>query len=79
MATAVNASTVRSGKGAHIIERHPRLQRSIRNNGAPLMMCLPAILLLFVFAYLPMFGVIIAFKEYRFDAGILRGAASGLA
>ncbi len=78
MATAVNTSTVRAGKTADILQRHPRLQRWIRNNGAPLMMCLPAILLLFVFAYLPMFGVIIAFKEYRFDAGILGSEWIGL-
>ena len=34
-------------------------------------MALPGVLVLFVFAYLPMFGIIIAFKEYRFDQGIL--------
>jgi putative aldouronate transport system permease protein len=33
-------------------------------------MSLPAVLLIFVFAYVPMFGIIIAFKEYRFDKGI---------
>lgn len=60
------------------VQRHPRLQRWLRNNGAPLMMSLPAILLLFVFAYLPMFGIIIAFKEYRFDQGILGSQWIGL-
>src|SRR4051794_11160173 len=78
MATAVKASTVRANRTAHLLDRHPRLQRWVRNNGAPLMMCLPAILLLFVFAYLPMFGIIIAFKEYRFDAGILGSQWIGL-
>jgi len=33
-------------------------------------MSLPAVLLIFLFAYVPMFGIIIAFKEYRFDKGI---------
>lgn len=47
------------------------LQRWLRNNGAPLVMSLPAVLHLLIFAYLPMFGIIIAFKEYRFDQGIL--------
>ena len=42
------------------------------------MMSLPAVLLLFVFAYLPMFGIILAFKEYRFDQGILGSAWIGL-
>jgi putative aldouronate transport system permease protein len=42
------------------------------------MMSLPAVLVLFVFAYLPMFGIIIAFKEYRFDKGILGSDWIGL-
>jgi putative aldouronate transport system permease protein len=33
-------------------------------------MCLPALAMLFVFNYLPMFGLIIAFKDYRFARGI---------
>jgi putative aldouronate transport system permease protein len=33
-------------------------------------LCSIPILLVFVFNYLPMFGIIIAFKEYRFDKGI---------
>lgn len=58
--------------------RRVRWQRWRRDNGAPLMMALPAILLLFVFAYLPMFGIILAFKEYRFDQGILGSEWIGL-
>ena len=41
-------------------------------------MAAPGALLLFVFAYLPMVGIIIAFKDYRFDAGILNSAWVGL-
>ena len=33
--------------------------------------CLIPILLVFIFCYLPMGGIIIAFKDYRFDKGIL--------
>jgi putative aldouronate transport system permease protein len=55
-----------------------RYRRWIRNNGAPIMMALPAVLFIFVFAYLPMFGIIIAFKEYRFDKGILGSEWIGL-
>jgi putative aldouronate transport system permease protein len=33
-------------------------------------MCLPALAMLFVFNYLPMFGLVIAFKDYRFARGI---------
>ena len=41
-----------------------------RNNLSLMVMAAPGALLLFVFAYLPMVGIIIAFKDYRFDAGI---------
>lgn len=34
-------------------------------------MALPAILILFVFSYLPMAGLVIAFKDFRFDKGFL--------
>jgi putative aldouronate transport system permease protein len=34
-------------------------------------MCAIPMLLVFIFNYLPMFGIIIAFKNYRFDLGIL--------
>ena len=35
-----------------------------------LLMCLPALGMLIVFNYLPMFGLVIAFKDYRFAKGI---------
>lgn len=35
-----------------------------------LIMCLPAVALLFLFQYVPMFGIILAFKDYRYDKGI---------
>ena len=34
------------------------------------MMCLPALLLLLFFNYLPMPGILIAFKNYKFNLGI---------
>jgi ABC-type polysaccharide transport system, permease component len=34
------------------------------------LMALPAMALLFMFAYMPLAGLIVAFKEYRFDGGI---------
>jgi putative aldouronate transport system permease protein len=48
-----------------------KLAHAYRNNATLLLMALPGVLLVFIFAYLPMFGIIIAFKEYRFDQGIL--------
>jgi putative aldouronate transport system permease protein len=59
-------------------QRQSHRRRWVRNNGAPIMMSLPAVLILFIFAYLPMFGIIIAFKEYRFDKGILGSEWIGL-
>jgi putative aldouronate transport system permease protein len=50
--------------------RHRRAQ-AFRYNANLFLLTLPAVLFFFVFCYLPMFGVIIAFKEYHYDAGIL--------
>ncbi len=52
-------------------------QRSWDTNFNLLLMALPGILLLFVFAYLPMVGLVIAFKDYRFAEGILGSAWVG--
>ncbi|THF84165.1 ABC transporter permease [Cohnella fermenti] len=41
-----------------------------RKNGALFTLSLPGILYLFVIAYLPMAGIIVAFKDYRYDLGI---------
>lgn len=35
------------------------------------LMSIPGILLIFIFSYIPMFGIIIAFKNFRYDKGIL--------
>jgi putative aldouronate transport system permease protein len=52
--------------------------RDLNSNLNLLLMALPGILLLFVFAYLPMFGIIIAFKDYRFNLGIFGSDWVGL-
>ena len=41
-------------------------------------MMLPAIVLLIIFEYLPKFGLILAFKNYRYDKGILGSDWTGL-
>ena len=53
-------------------------QREFKTNLSLLSMSLPGIVLLFVFAYLPMIGIIIAFKDYRFNLGILGSEWVGL-
>ncbi|WP_212698123.1 ABC transporter permease [Vallitalea pronyensis] len=39
---------------------------------------LPAIVFFFIFGYIPMYGVTLAFKEFRFDTGILMSPWVGL-
>jgi putative aldouronate transport system permease protein len=39
---------------------------------------LPGVLLLFVFAYIPMVGLIVAFKDFRYDLGFLGSKWNGL-
>lgn len=41
-------------------------------------MLLPGLIFIFIFCYLPMGGLVIAFKEYRFDLGIFGSPWNGL-
>jgi putative aldouronate transport system permease protein len=50
----------------------------LRKNAVFLLMAAPGLLLLIVFSYLPMFGIIIAFKDYRAAQGIFDSAWVGL-
>lgn len=45
--------------------------REIRKNQLMYLLMLPGILLIFVFAYLPMFGIVIAFQDYNAVKGIM--------
>src|SRR3954453_5560656 len=47
-----------------------RLRRAWNRNGVLLLMALPGIIQIFIFAYLPMPGLILAFKNYRAPQGI---------
>jgi putative aldouronate transport system permease protein len=55
-----------------------RFARAWRKNLPFLVMMSPGLMLLIVFAYLPMFGIIIAFKDYRAVDGILGSEWIGL-
>lgn len=46
--------------------------KDVSNNRILLLMILPAILYFLVFHYIPMFGVILAFKKYDYALGILK-------
>jgi len=47
-----------------------RRRNQLSSNLPLFIMCLPALLLLLVFNYLPMPGILIAFKNYKFNLGI---------
>ncbi|MCM8712040.1 ABC transporter permease subunit [Clostridium sp. SYSU_GA19001] len=49
-----------------------------RKNRTLFIMVLPAILLVLVLSYLPMAGIVLAFKNYRFDLGVFGSKWSGL-
>lgn len=52
--------------------------RNLQTNLALTTMALPGVILLFIFAYLPMVGLVIAFKDYKFADGIWGSAWVGL-
>lgn len=60
-------SKTRSKTEKSIVER---ILLAIKSNWQLYLMAMPAIALLFCFAYLPMGGLIIAFKKYNFKLGI---------
>jgi putative aldouronate transport system permease protein len=53
-------------------------RREFAKNKALFFMVLPAVLFVFVMQYFPMTGLILAFKNYRFDRGIFGSAWNGL-
>ena len=55
-----------------------RLRKQISRNLPLFLMCLPALALLLVFNYLPMSGILIAFKNYKFNLGIFGSDWIGL-
>lgn len=52
--------------------------KDFRDNAELSMLLIPGIILLIVFAYIPMFGIIIAFKDYRNNLGIFGSKWVGL-
>ena len=47
-----------------------RVKRSLDRNGTLMLMALPGLVLLFLFHYLPLPGLVIAFKNYKTGIGI---------
>lgn len=66
-----SVSSPGSRASAHPLPRRAtRIRQRLSKNAALLLMTLPGMLLLFIFAYLPMIGIVIAFKDYRAVDGI---------
>ena len=55
-----------------------RLQKDLRRNKYKYLIVLPVLIFLAVFCYKPMYGIIIAFKDYRPSIGILESKWVGL-
>ncbi len=55
-----------------------RLKKDLIKNWQLWIMLLPAIIYIFVFCYVPMYGVRLAFRDYSFSAGITGGPWVGL-
>lgn len=66
----VTNSTFRFGKG--VIRAIVRTGKNYYDNKFLVLLFLPAIIFFLVFNYAPMYGVIIAFKDYKFLDGIIR-------
>lgn len=58
--------------------RKPPWRRDLRKTLTLLLMGAPGLLLLFVFVYLPMAGIVIAFTNYKFDRGVFGSEWVGL-
>ncbi|MFV0504273.1 MAG: ABC transporter permease subunit [Lachnospirales bacterium] len=55
-----------------------RLFNELKKNKGLFVMLMPAILLTLLFAYIPMVGLVLAFKDYRYDLGIFKSQWIGL-
>ncbi|MEG1426486.1 MAG: ABC transporter permease subunit [Oscillospiraceae bacterium] len=53
------------------------LLQELKKNKIMWLMVLPAIILVFVMSYLPMSGIILAFKDYKYNAGIFGSEWTG--
>lgn len=58
--------------------RSKPLLRDLKRDRYMYLLILPGILLVFVFSYMPMYGIILAFKEYKIKSGIIFSQWNGL-
>lgn len=77
VAKTENLRTIPKQQNPGLLVRLFGSRRDMQTNLTLLTMALPGIVLLLIFAYLPMVGLLIAFKDYRFADGILGSAWVG--
>lgn len=63
--------------GQGIVLKKKRKWQVFKNNFELLLLTIPALILFIMFKYIPMFGIVLAFKNYRYDKGIWGSDWSG--
>lgn len=66
-------------KGENVVKEHLHsFTNEVRRNRALFTMILPATIFTIIFSYLPMSGLVLAFKDYRFNLGVFGSDWNGL-
>lgn len=60
-------------------KRFHNFSHELHKNKALFTMMIPATILTFVLSYIPMVGLVLAFKDYRYNLGIFGSSWNGLA
>ena len=61
-----------TGKAAH--RKRGYIQRTLRRNWPLYTMVLPAVVLIFIFSYIPMYGIVMAFQQFKPSLGFFHSA-----
>lgn len=57
--------------------RTDKTKGKLKKSGELLLLCIPGAILVIIFKYLPMFGLVLAFKDYRYNKGFFGSEWSG--
>jgi len=74
-------NSAESGKGSRLVQRKKTAQSGLgtfKKNGFLYLLLAPALLLTLIFKYVPMYGAVIAFKEFSPIRGIMNSEWAGL-
>ncbi|MEG2583682.1 MAG: ABC transporter permease subunit, partial [Oscillospiraceae bacterium] len=72
------SSTVLASQEALYTRQKGGFWPEFKKNKLLFLMIAPATILLFIFAYVPMFGIIIAFKDFQYNLGVFKSPWVGL-